>query len=295
MLSASVFVTFGTIQQATTYQQIEREGEFAKNEGRLAKNETKPTATANDDRGNSSFEYVPAPVERYILDHAVDLGYASDANPPGCDIWKDPNASTPELHGNLTAYGGEIERYQALVREFRPPVPDLREEILRSGNHDVCARTRLHPDGLRGLFPSGQLSLTKAGYVEPLTTPMRSHKFCWKHSTLMGLDYLLHDFEVMCRRLKPTSKLILIDMGASLDFHQADQPIVALMELYEKFGFVFDHIYAFEIKFSQPKEVYEKLLPSKYLASYHWINVGECNFVSRCIVLHCGERQGCRN
>ena len=41
------------------------------------------------------------------------------------------------------------------------------------------------------------------------------------------------------------------------------------MKQYEKFGFVFDHIYGFEIL-----EVYETLLPEEYISSYHWINVG---------------------
>ena len=49
-------------------------------------------------------------------------------------------------------------------------------------------------------------------------------------------------------------------MGASLSFHGADQPIITLLELYEKFGFEFDHIYGFEISFANPKRVYEKLL-----------------------------------
>ena len=64
-------------------------------------------------------------------------------------------------------------------------------------------------------------------------------------------------------------------MGASLSFHGADQPIVTLLELYEKFGFEFDHIYGFEISFTDPKQVYGTLLPEKYFPTYHWINVGE--------------------
>jgi hypothetical protein len=47
------------------------------------------------------------------------------------------------------------------------------------------------------------------------------------------------------------------------------------MNLYEKFGFNFDHIYAFESKFTNPQEVYESILPQKYFKSYHWINAGE--------------------
>ena len=93
---------------------------------------------------------------------------------------------------------------------------------------------------------------------------------------IMVLDYLIHDFEAMCHKLKPTSKRVLIDMGASLSFHKGSTPMLELMDLYEKFGFNFDHIYAFEMTYTDPKEVYKNLLPEKYMPAYHWINVGEC-------------------
>ena len=221
-------------------------------------------------------EYVPASCEKYIVEHAVELGYASEKNPKGCLIWKDPNATSAEIHKSLTSYSTELDAHTAAIKNFKP-IPDLLKSIAKTGNHDVCATTRLHPDGLKALFPSNQLSLTDSGYVEPLTPPMRNNKVCdpggSKH--LMSLDYLVHDFEHMCRKLKPTSKRILIDMGASLSFHGADQPIITLLELYEKFGFEFDHIYGFEISFTDPKQVYGTLLPEKYFPTYHWINVGE--------------------
>ena len=91
---------------------------------------------------------------------------------------------------------------------------------------------------------------------------MRSHKICDNvNQYLMSMDYLVHDFEAMCYKLKPTSKKVLIDMGAALDFHgKKTQPIVNLLNLYEKFGFHFDHIYAFEIKFAQPQRKSRKQL-----------------------------------
>ncbi len=49
--------------------------------------------------------------------------------------------------------------------------------------------------------------------------------------------------------------------------------IVHLLDLYEKFGFHFDHIYGFEITMMEPQTVYD-LLPEKYVPAYHWINVG---------------------
>ncbi len=101
---------------------------------------------------------------------------------------------------------------------------------------------------------------------------MRSYGLC-KGNDIMGLDYLVHDFETLCRKLKPSSQIVLIDMGASLDFHGSGSPIMVLLAEYEKFGFHFDHIYAFEITFSEPKHVCKDLLPVEYMAAYHWINV----------------------
>ena len=159
------------------------------------------------------------------------------------------------------------------MKNFQP-IPDLFDEIVK-GNYDVCSSARVHPDGLPGLFPSNQLSLTKSGYVEPITPPMRSYSgMCGGGGGVMNLDYLVHDFEAMCHNLKPTSKRVFIDLGASLD-HGTGNPVGWLLGEYEKFGFRFDHIYGFEIQFTRPEDVYGHLLDEKYFASYHWINVGE--------------------
>ena len=116
------------------------------------------------------------------------------------------------------------------------PIPDLLKSIQQTGSHEVCADARPHPDGIQALFPSDQLSISKSGFVEPLYPPMRSEKICGNISKhLMDMTYLVHDFEAMCRKLKPWSKRILIDMGASLEFHKdsghgSTQPIVTLVD-----------------------------------------------------------------
>ena len=71
----------------------------------------------------------------------------------------------------------------------------------------------------------------------------------------------MYDVEAMRRKLKPTSKRLLIDMGVSLDFHGDHQPIVNLMNLYENLGVNFDHMYAFEMETADQNDVYGKLLP----------------------------------
>eukprot|EP00558_Chaetoceros_sp_UNC1202_P005400 CAMPEP_0197237494 /NCGR_PEP_ID=MMETSP1429-20130617/4304_1 /TAXON_ID=49237 /ORGANISM="Chaetoceros sp., Strain UNC1202" /LENGTH=389 /DNA_ID=CAMNT_0042696503 /DNA_START=1 /DNA_END=1170 /DNA_ORIENTATION=+ len=228
---------------------------------------------APDVTGKKYDKYVPGGIEQFIMDNLEKLGFHKDDNPSGCKLLLDPKASSPAVHADLTSYGADVDAHTKAIANFQE-IPDLMNSIKKTNSHAVCSTARPHPDGIEALFPSNQLSQTKSGYVEPLTTPMRSHRFCNTKEALMSLDYLVHDFEEMCLKLKPTSKRVLIDMGASLSFHGSDQPIVTLLKLYKKFGFHFDHIYGFEITFSEPKKVFEELLPQEYLPTYHWINTG---------------------
>jgi hypothetical protein len=260
------------------------------------------------------YDYAPSKIEKYIIDNRKELGYDpknKTSNPSGCIIWNnDTSTSTstatstttipPLIKGNdgndgndvrnmFNDYSINLDRHTKAIQDFQP-IPSLLKSIIDNNNNgsssssieEICSAARPHPDGLNALFSnSNQLSYTKrSGYVEPLYPPMRHHKICEnegksKGKYLMSLDYLVHDFESMCLQLKSHSKIVLIDMGASLSFHKnVNPPIVTLLELYEKFGFHFDHIYGFELTFTEPKKVYEELLPEKYMHNYHWINVG---------------------
>ena len=48
---------------------------------------------------------------------------------------------------------------------------------------------------------------------------------------------------------------------------------VYIHQLYGKFGFKFDHIYAYEVTVKEPANVFERV-PKELMASFHWINVG---------------------
>ena len=207
------------------------------------------------------------------MENMVNLGYdVTETNPMTCNVWTDPLATSDEVHKKLIAHSHDLELYTKAVQNFKS-VPDLLQGL--KGNSDICRSLALHPDGIQGIFPSNQLSYSTSGYIEPLLPPMRHHKMCLSQANVkMSLDYLVHDFEAMCRKLKPTSRRILIDMGASLDFHGNNQPIVTLLNLYAKFGFNFDHIYAFEKTPKDPVELYTNRLPEKYFTAYHWINIG---------------------
>lgn len=231
--------------------------------------------------------YTPANVEKYIMDNAETLGFDKETA-KGCDIWNSPDASTKENYNQLQAYSKDIQSYYKAINQRTTPIPDLMETIRKHGQDnwdETCKSLRPHPDGIQALFPSKQLSsMGDLGYMEPLLTPMRHHQFCSEGEEVAGLfnmEYMVHDFEALCQKMKPTSRRVLIDMGASLVFHKPEDeqenvvvPIMFLLELYEKFGFNFDHIYAFEVTEQDANEVYKELLPKKYFPSYHWINTG---------------------
>jgi hypothetical protein len=225
-------------------------------------------------------EYLPASSEKYVREHALQLGYDNEKAPVHtCSIWTDDtNMTVPtSTHDDLTAYRQELEEYNRLVKEFRP-ISDLRKQLApdESNLDEVCGQVSMD---MQALFPSQQLSTGSSGLMEPLLPPFRHSDVCYKHTreALMDLSFLVHDFGAMCRKLKRTSRTVLIDMGASLDFHRggniASMPAVYLTELYRQFGFPFDHIYAHEITPTRPQKVFRKV-PDHMRASYHWINVG---------------------
>lgn len=245
----------------------------------------RPSKKGDDDNKFASEYYNPASSERYILENAVNLGYDTNSTAKTCTVWKNETATTPAVYRDLHAFRKELVDYNQRRKDFLP-VSDIRLRMdSKEDQEAVCQSLELHQDGLPGIFPSGQLSLSTSGYIEPLLPPLRHPDFCFVNaknprskefqSSLMKLTYLVHDFGAMCRQLKRHSKIVLVDMGASLNFHKKDpiMPAVYLTELYRKFGFPFDHVYAFEVTPTPPAEVYEKL-PAHLMAAYHWINVG---------------------
>jgi hypothetical protein len=117
------------------------------------------------------------------------------------------------------------------------------------------------------------------GFVEPLLPPLRSQEICFDASVrtnLLSMAYLIQDFASLCRKLQPHSRIVFVDMGAALDFHRKAgdmKPAVYITHMYQRFGFHFDHIYAFEMKPKNPVGVYSQI-PDDLRAAYHWFNVG---------------------
>lgn len=220
-------------------------------------------------------KYIAAVSEDYIMEHTKQLGYNS-TNPrgSGCAIWK--NKEINPYFDQMQAYLNEMQNYSALLKSFPVVEKDIRTLLKENPENasQVCQGLELHPEGILGLFPSKQISYTRSGYVEPLLPPLRNPRFCFQGRNILNMDYMIHDFAEMCRRLRPGGRTVFVDMGAALDFHGAiDSPAMYVTKLYSKFGFKFDHIYAFEMAPKDPKMVYERL-PEELYPSYHWINVG---------------------
>ena len=171
------------------------------------------------------------------MDNLKTYGWDQAKNPPGCQIWTDPSHA---LYADLQRFLHELEVYQDKVDNFTDVNVDLRDLIRDpTNNHDtntICQTVNLGgAQGLLDLFPSRQLSQSSSGYIEPLTTPMRHPQFCNDPKTyLMDMRYMVHDFEYMCRQLQPHSRTILIDMGASLSYHndQANKDLHVRLLIY---------------------------------------------------------------
>jgi hypothetical protein len=87
------------------------------------------------------------------------------------------------------------------------------------------------------------------------------------------MEYMVHDFLHLCQQLTLTSHTVFLDMGASLDFHGLDNsPAMYATCIFQKFSFIMDHIYAFEVTPKEPVAVYQNV-PAEWMSSYHWINV----------------------
>jgi hypothetical protein len=221
-------------------------------------------------------KYKPAQVEDYVIDNAAALGYqgTGENRAHGCKIWKDPKAST--IYEDLQLYRSDLQRHKAKIDSFQAKHQNILKSLRRGAGHGICKSLDLD---FPNLFKSKQLSYTRSGYIEPLLPPQRNPEYCWytdeksRKERVLNIDYLVHDFEKMCQSLKPTSRIVMVDLGASLEFGHTPSPFLKIYKLYQKFGFVFDHIYAFELNQFPPNQVYDAL-SREFMGAFHWINVG---------------------
>ena len=160
------------------------------------------------------------------MDNAIALGYqkvgkdVSDTGHMGSGCNFTHNKKSP-LYDSAQTFRHKLKNYQDKVASFEQ-IPDLRTLLMDDGlnRNEVCQQAELNPEHgiLEGFFnESSQLSYSSSGYIEPLFPPMRHPDFCYDYSfhqpSILSLDYLVHDFGMMCQRLKKTSRLVLFDLG----------------------------------------------------------------------------------
>eukprot|EP00569_Conticribra_weissflogii_P012895 CAMPEP_0171382706 /NCGR_PEP_ID=MMETSP0879-20121228/34761_1 /TAXON_ID=67004 /ORGANISM="Thalassiosira weissflogii, Strain CCMP1336" /LENGTH=384 /DNA_ID=CAMNT_0011894517 /DNA_START=42 /DNA_END=1196 /DNA_ORIENTATION=- len=251
-----------------------------------------PLIPLSEDRFDvDNFNYTPSAVESYFMNNLVSLGFDTHGkeNADTChSVFL--NESSP-FYEYAKSYISELDEYNSIIRDFRPVLgmTDLRfekQKTLRfnygeSNNRNlasfVCDNIRPTSDQIRAIFSkSGFLSRSSSmGFMEPLLPVARHPKICHNlRANILNMGYLIHDFQHICMHsLTSHSKLVFVDMGASLDFHGRFSPNAYIYNIYKTFGFVFDHIYAYEVTPKEAPKVYE-LVPEDLLSSWHWINVG---------------------
>jgi len=239
-----------------------------------------------DARSVANYSYQPSALEDFVINHLDDLGY-NKSYPSICNMWRnDPlyaNVTTEiqtYLH-QLSEYETGIHQYQSNLsnRSFLEDISKMYQDgrgtlSWEDATKQVCEPLRVLTNPLNtslNLFSKS----SHVGFMEALLPPMRHPLHCVGQKSLLDLEYIVHDFYRMCRNLKPNSRVILVDMGASFNFHNdtnSSAPIVYLVSRFIKFGFHFDHIYAYEISPQDPTMVFSQL-PNDWIHAYHWINV----------------------
>ncbi|KAL3803693.1 hypothetical protein HJC23_003747 [Cyclotella cryptica] len=215
---------------------------------RLSDNNAKVTVAWNYNplKKVSEFHYEPSMLENYFIVNFKVLGLHINNRTRTCPLIF--NASSP-MNNDIHAYFSELDNYIYLMKNFTPVEHDLRKSIKNDGSNikKVCSVTKIHPDGLGGVFAEGHASISNTmGAMEPLLLVFQSPKICVDaQSHLMSMEYLVHDFYSM----------------------------LYINQIFCHFAFHFDHIYAYEIKEGPSARAYE-LVPDELMDSFHWMNVG---------------------
>ena len=225
--------------------------------------------------------YQPSVLEDFVMNRLDELGFN---NTPSaiCKMWQNDTAYA-DIATEIHLFEQQLGEYATASHLFqRTSSKSILKDITKTyqdgqgslswddASKQVCETVRINSP-----FSNASTLLShssRAGFIEPLLTAMRHPGWCKGGNWILDLTYLVHDFHTMCRNLKPTSRIILVDMGASLDFHGTDEPPVYLISKFRQFGFFLDHIYAFEITPKDPNEVYQRV-PNDWVPAYHWMNI----------------------
>ena len=214
--------------------------------------------------------YLPSDLENGVMNISRSQLHFDLVDIDECDLFL--NKSRRSMYRKYHQYAEMLGNYSLAVEAFTTGIDDIR--LVDKGIHPKFCDSL----NLLHLFEDGFLSRVNNILLEPLLPPMRHPSFCeHRRKFSLNIDYLVHDFASICQNMKPTSRTIFFDIGASLQYHNARKrranPAISLVDVYKRFGIKFDHYYAFEYTKLPSDEVFEKI-PPDLLPSYHWFNVG---------------------
>jgi hypothetical protein len=161
-------------------------------------------ATAKIEK-KQSYQYTPSRLEEYFIDNVESLGLHENRATATCPLVTDANSP---ISKEMSTYMDDLEVYNQLMKSFTPIAYDLRTKLERDNSNieQVCEVTKIHPNGLDGVFKQGISSSTHVGGMEPLLPTMRSHKICnelprpvslvvlRKH--FFAITYIVHTFHI---------------------------------------------------------------------------------------------------
>ncbi len=176
-----------------------------------------------------------------------------------------------------------------------------------SNKETICETLEMHPEGLSGIFEStsslSQLPSNndnRGAFLEPFLPPLRHPEFCYtyyeiqnetnrkkekphgnilENNYFLDAGYIVHDFAAMCRNnIHQHSRTAFFDIGKPFGYRNAKvrtdpPPTLTLIQLYERFGFVFDHIYGYGVGKWNPSDALKEI-PNDLKATYHDFNLG---------------------
>lgn len=123
------------------------------------------------------YQYSASPLEQYFLDNVEEFGLLQDKHIETCPLVF--NASSP-INTEVLTYFDELEVYNQAMDKFEPITQDIRINIQpgEANIEEVCSSTKIHPNGLKGIFSSRVSSSNYHGGMEPLLPIQRSQKIC---------------------------------------------------------------------------------------------------------------------
>lgn len=121
--------------------------------------------------------YSASPLEQYFLDNVEGFGMLQNKHIETCPLVF--NVSSP-VNAEMITYFKELEVYNRAMDTFQPVTQDLRINIEpgEANIEQVCSSTKIHPNGLKGIFSSRISSSNYHGGMEPLLPVQRSQKIC---------------------------------------------------------------------------------------------------------------------